>query len=474
MITDFMALSPEILLLLSLPLMFLVNLYRENKTAKTFYTISKIFIILASAAAVIFYNLNGLSGYWQNNTYTTVLKLCIYVFALAWFFLSCKWFLNKNHSSAAYYALGMSSLISLLIMISADNLLILFLGYVGAVAVHDGMIFRSGDDADVTIVAKRCLKFTVLNILLFIGGLLLIYQKAGTLSYAGVYEYFAAQSKFDWSDICCYVLVFAPLLFMLGLAPFHFCFAEVLGICILPISGYLTIIPVFAAYGALVNLCLNAFFPMIVFVKPVLVCFAVLSLFLGAISAIKESNIRKLFAFSTLYHLGFVFITLAAFNYNSVSSSFIYLLIYALGMTGIYTVFCGLKSNGEYLYKLEDIAGAFTQKPYICTAMLIFIVSMVGSPPMLGFLGKLDAVNNLVIEGKYWQVAAALTALMFLLTAYLDVIKAVFFDVRIRNFDRADKGIYICLFINILVVLITILNPGVLMDKLEKLITPVL
>ena len=93
---------------------------------------------------------------------------------------------------------------------------------------------------------------------------------------------------------------------------------------------------------------------------------------------------------------------------------------------------------------------------------------------MLGFLGKLDAVNNLVIEGKYWQVAAALTALMFLLTAYLDVIKAVFFDVRIRNFDRADKGIYICLFINILVVLITILNPGVLMDKLEKLITLVL
>lgn len=473
MIADFIALSPEFILLLSLPLMFLLNRYRVSKTAKTFYSVSKVFIVLSAVVTVVFYNFSGFGGYWQNNTYTTMLKLCVYVFALAWFFLSCKWFLNKNHSSAVYYALGISSLIFMMMMISADNLLILFLGCTGALAAHNGMVYLSGGDTGV-LTAKRYLIFVVLNVLMFAAGLALISQKAGTLSYAGIYEFFAAQSKFDWSDICCYALVFAPLLFMLGLAPFHFYFAEILGICILPISGYLTIIPVFAAYGALVNLCLNAFFPMIGFIKPVLVCFAVLSLFLGAISAIKESNIRKLFAFGTLYHLGFVFITLAAFNYNSVSASFIYLLVYALGMTGIYTVFCGLKSNGEYLYKLEDIAGAFTQKPYICAALLIFIISMAGSPPMLGFLGKLDAVNNLVIEGRYWLVAAALTALMFLLAAYLDVIKAVFFDVRIRNFDRADKGIYICLFINILVVLITILNPSVLMDKIEKLITAVL
>lgn len=474
MIADFMALSPEILLLLSLPLMGVVNRYRVAKTAKTFYTVSKVFILLAAAASVIFYNQNGFPGYWQNNTYTTMLKVCVYIFALAWFFLSCKWFLNKNHPSAAYYALGICSLVSLLMMISADNLLILFIGYVGALAAHNGMIYLSDDDFDVAEVAKRCLKFIILNILMFAGGLFLIYEKAGTLSYAGIYEYFASRPVVDLSDVCCYILIFAPLLFMLGLAPFHFYFAEVLDVCVLPVSGYLTIIPVFAAYGALVNLSLNVFFPLISCIKPVLVYFAVLSLFLGAVSAIKQCNIRKLFAFSTLYHLGFIFITLSAFNYNSVSSSFIYLLIYVLGMTGIYTVFFGFKSNGEYLYNLEDIAGAFTQKPYICTALLIFIISMVGSPPMLGFLGKLDAVNNLVIEGKYGLVAVAMVTLMFLLTAYLDVIKTMFFDNRIRNFDRADKGIYICLFINILVVLITILNPGVLMDKIEKLIMPVL
>lgn len=474
MILDFITLSPEIILLLCLPLMYLVNRYRTTKTPKTFYTIAKVFIILAAISTLIFYNRSGLQNFWVNNTYTTLYKLCIYAFALTWFFLSCKWFLNKNRSSFAYYALGICSLFSLMLMISAHNLLILFAGLTGSFITQYLMIYLSDDDFDIVVIATRYLRFAIIFSLMFALGLGLIYYKVGGWDYGQVYAYFASLKSFSLIDIFCYVLILVPLLFMLGLAPFHFWFAEVLSVCVLPISGYFTIIPIFAAYSALVNLCLNVFFPMINYIKPALVVFAFLSLLLGAVSAIKETNLRKLFAYSTLYHLGFIFVTLISFNYNSISASFTYLLIYVLAMTGIYTVFFGFKSNGEYLYKLEDIGGVFTQKPYISVSLLIFIVSMVGSPPMLGFLGKLEAVDNLIIEGRYWSVFLAMLALLFLMTAYLDVIKAAFFDNRIRNFDRADKGIYICLFINILIVLITILNPSFLIDKLDKWLLPVL
>lgn len=474
MIIDFITLSPEFLLLLCLPVLFLVNRYRISKTAKTFYTITKIFIVLAAASTLIFYNRSGLPSLFVNNTYTTLYKLSIYAFAITWFFLSCKWFLNKNRSSFAYYTLGICSLFSLMLMISANNLLILFIGLLGSFTTQYLMIYLSDDDFDVVIIAKRYLQFAVIFAVMFALGLALIYYQAGSLGYKEIYTYFASLKTFNLLNVLSYALILIPLLFMLGLAPFHFWFAEVLSVCVLPISGYFTIIPIFAAYSALVNICLNVFFPMIGYIKPALITFVFLSLLLGAISAIKENNLRKLFAFSSLYHLGFIFAALVSFNYNSVAASFTYLLIYVLGMTGIYTVFFGFKSNGEYLYKLGDIAGAFTQKPYISAALLIFIVSMVGSPPMLGFLGKLDAVNNLIIEGSYWTVFAAMFALLLLMTAYLDVIKTVFFDSRVRNFDRADKGIYICLFINILIVLITILNPRFLMDNLDKLLLPVL
>ena len=219
---------------------------------------------------------------------------------------------------------------------------------------------------------------------------------------------------------------------------------------------------------------MNVFFPLISGIKPVLWGFAVFSLLLGAVSANREKNLRRLFAYGTLYNLGFIFITLNAFNYDGIAASFVYLVVYMLSMLGVYTVFFGFKSNGEYLTVLDDAAGAFTQKPYITVAFLVFMVSLASSPPTLGFLGKLAAVNNLVIEGSYCSVAIVMVALLLMITAYLDVIKAVFFDERKRKFDRADRGIYICLFLNILIVLISILNPSYLMDNLEKLLVPVL
>lgn len=474
MIIDLLALSPEFFLLISLGIMLLVNHYRESKTPKTFYTISKIFLVLASLSAVVFFNQSGFSEYWQNNSYTTLFKICIFLLALTWFFLSCKWFLNKNRSSFSFYMLGMSSVLMLMMIISACNLLILFVGILGYFCLTYAMIYLSDNEFEVDLTAKRYLKFAMFFSALFVAGLVLVYQKASSFDYVIIYEYFASQDKISWSDILTYAFLLAPLLFMIGLAPFHFWFADVISVSILPVSGFYTIIPIFAGYSCLVNLCLNVFFPLIGYIKPILIVFAAVSMLLGSISANKEQNIRRLFAYSALYNMGFVLITLGTFNYSSIAASFIYLLVYILSISGVYTVFYGFKSNGEYLYKFEDISGVFDQKPYITVAFLVFIVSLAGSPPMLGFLGKLAAVNNLVIEGRYWSVSVAMIAMLLMITAYLDVIKSIFFDERKRSFDRADKGIYICLFINLVIVLITILQPRFLMDNLEKLLVPVL
>lgn len=362
----------------------------------------------------------------------------------------------------------------LMIIISSQNLLLMLGGLTALFILNYLMIYLSDDDFDVVIIARRYLIFSMFFAALFATGTIMAYHKTGSFDYGDLAACLNNAGKIGLYEIIMYVLILAPLLFIIGLAPFHFWFADVLSISVLPICGFLTIIPVFAGYSALVDLGLNVFYPLMPYFKPVLTAFAALSLLIGAVSANREPNLRKLFAYNSLYHLGFVFITLASFNYSSIAASFVYLLVYILSMTGVYTVFFGFKSNGEYLYKLEDISGAFTQKPYISTAFLVFMVSLAGSPPMLGFLGKLIAVNNLVIEGSYWAVGIIMFSLLLLINAYLDVIRAVFFEERKRNFDRADKGIYICLFINIVIVLISILNPGRLIDYLEKLLSAVL
>ena len=92
---------------------------------------------------------------------------------------------------------------------------------------------------------------------------------------------------------------------------------------------------------------------------------------------------------------------------------------------------------------------------------------------MLGFLGKLSVVNNLVIQGAYTTIFVVLLAVLMLVYAYLNVIKALYFDTRTNTFDRVDKGVYICLTVNLILVLISILNPKYLMNDVEAMLVTI-
>ena len=136
-------------------------------------------------------------------------------------------------------------------------------------------------------------------------------------------------------------------------------------------------------------------------------------------------------------------------------------------MTGIYTVFLGLKSKGDYLELLEDISGLSEVRPYISAAFLIFMVSLIGVPPLLGFWGRLSLINTLAWEERWGHILMLMIALVLMANAYLQVIRTVYFQPLRHNFDRTDKAIYICLFINLILVLISILNPAYLLHDAE-------
>ena len=123
------------------------------------------------------------------------------------------------------------------------------------------------------------------------------------------------------------------------------------------------------------------------------------------------------------------------------------------------------------------VVGAFRcfgSPPVYIRRIAGFMVSMLGTPPMLGFLGKLSVINYLIIQGSYVFIGLILTALLLLAYAFLNVIKAVYFDSLTNVFDRADKGVYICLMINLILVLISILNPKYLMHDAEAILSTVL
>lgn len=474
MIHNYIAALPEISLAAGLLVMALVRLFRSENTPKTFYTLGKFFLAFTLLTTVVFYNRSWLPQIFENNPYTSLFKIIIGLFTLAWAYLSCKWFLNKNYSSWSFYSLILLEVLLLSLAISALNFAALFVGLQGAFLLN-WFLIRLGDDEEKKKrdAARRFLCFALLFAAFFACGCVLIFMRAGSLEYAAAYEYFSRTAQLSSSDYAAAAMVLLPLLFMLGLVPFHFWYIDVIGVAILPVSGFLSIVPLFACVACLTDVVLNAFFPVWPVLKPVLVVFALLSVGFGVIGANAETNMRRLFGFSTLYHLGVIALSLAAFDDNSVLSSFVYMLVYVLAMSGIYTSFLGMRSRGVYLMELESVSGLSEVRPYIAAGFLVFLISLISTPPMLGFLGKLSVVNNLVIQGAYTTIFVVLLAVLMLVYAYLNVIKALYFDTRTNTFDRVDKGVYICLTVNLILVLISILNPKYLMNDVEAMLVTI-
>ena len=437
MFADHISMLPEFLLLCGMFVLLLAARFRQNTTPKTYFTVSKIAVAAALLGTVVFYNQSFMPGWLINDSYTTLFKTLIYIAALASFYLGCKWFLNKNRSSLS------------LSLIPFDE------------------VSRP--------VLRRYLWGCLAVVLLLTASLLLFHRLGIPYDYAGACTYLEHLHRPGGLHYLAAVLLIVSLLYMLGIAPFHFWYADVLGGSVLPAGTYLTFIPPLAYLAVLVNLLSNVFFPLYGQLRLFLMGCAALSVILGAVGANSETNLRKLFAYVALFNLGIVLMCFSELNDNGLLSGFVCLLVWLLAQFGVYTVFYAFKRKGDYLTETADLAGLAEVRPYIAAAMLIFMVSLLGTPPMLGFLGKLSAINYLIIEGSYAFIGLILAALLLLAYAFLNVIKTIYFDARGGNtFDRADKGVYICLMVNLILVLISILNPRYLMHDAENILSTIL
>lgn len=470
MLQNWLILFPELSLLGFLLTAWLVKRFRTVNTPKTFFTLSKYFLLVTLVSTVVFYNKSVFPYWWVNTPYTTLFKSVIYLLALAWYYLSSKWFLAKGKSSYAFYNLAVLALLALELLISAVSLALPLVLVPLLCWINWRLLRLHADPEEIKIMSRLYAFFAWLFMLLLAGGITLIWLRVGTLNCAEIFAYFQNHTALTLTDFAAVGMVMSALLFMLAIAPFHSWYIGMLSYAILPVCGFLTLIPPFAHLSCLINLVTNVFGELNGFMRLVLIAFAGFSLFIGALSANGASNIRRLFGFSTVYHLGFMLFSIVSFNHGGMLSAFAYMMIYLLAMAGVYTVFLGLKSRGDFLTRLEDINGLSNAKPYIAAAFLIFMVSLTGIPPLLGFLGRLSVINNLVVDERWISVAVLLVSILFMANAYLQVIRTIYFEPLKHNFDRTDKAIYICLFINLILVMISIINPSFLLQDAEKIL----
>ena len=472
--TYYISLLPEISLFLGSMVMILTNHFRSTTTPKTYFTIAKVSIFLSLVLSVIFYNQSFWPEYFKNTPYTTASKVLMEILALVSCYLGCKWFLTKNRSSLSFYLSVTISVLLLSLGISAQNLLVM-LGCLDIAFLLNIVFIKLYPDAEEVspIMHRYIMGFVIMNIFCIMG-LYLMHAHGIAYDFAAAKKAYAQITNPSFKEYLSVVLIIITLFYMLGIAPFHFWFANVQAVSILPVSMFLSFIPPVAYLSILINVLYNVFYPLFGTLHLFIIGCAVLSVIFGAVGANSENNLKKLFAYVSLYNLGAVLLCLADFNAKGIFTGFVCLIVYILALLGIYTVLYAFKRKGDYVAEIGNLSGSSTVLPYASASFLIFLVSLLGTPPMLGFLGKLSIINYLIVQGSYAFIGIILMATLLLAYAFLKIIKTIYFDKNESGFDRVDKGVYICLTINLFLVLISILNPSYLLHDAEPLLTTVL
>lgn len=464
---NILSVLPEILLIIIALLFFLIDKYRANNTPKTFYSLSKygLFFYILGEITLQYFHING--DLFHNTGSTIFYKIILSISAWIIFSMSCKWFLSKNLNSALFYGLSLWLLSALSLILSSANLGLIGLGIVLSLLIEYklSVIFNEED----TQSEKKYGIFSIFVLLMMFVSLYYFGQKISGLDVVSFIKYYKSSTT-NIFDKMAYMGLLLSLIYLIGIFPLHAGKVQIHQNSILPSSAVIQILPMFAGYGSFVYLSKQTGIMGFEEVYYIIELFAFLSIFVGALSLIRENNLKVIISYSSLYAVGVSILTLKNFDKANELSSLIYLIIFMVSILGIYGILFCLKSKGEYLSELSSVQGLYSQKPMLAVLLCIFLMSIAGMPLSLGFVGKLQIVDSFVLQEEYWVMFFFFMAFFLILIAYLNIISQVFFSEKSQHLDRINNGSVFWISVFIVVFLIGILNPAFYIENLEKIL----
>ena len=328
----------------------------------------------------------------------------------------------------------------MMIMISANNLITL---YVGLELQNLALYVTASFNRDLSRSSEAGLKYFVLGGLssgMLLYGLSLVYGFADTTSFADLAHLFIGGAPVSPGVIVGLAFVIAGLAFKISAVPFHMWTPDVYEGAPTPVSAFFAVAPKLAAFALFVRVMIDPFGPLIGEWRQIVVFISVASMILGSVAAIAQRNIKRLMAYSSIGHVGYALIGLAAGTTGGIRGVLVYLAIYLVMTVGAWGVVLCMRRQGRMLEEISDLSGLSRTHPALALALAIFMFSLAGLPPTAGFFGKLyiflaaiDAkLTGLAVIGVVTSVVGAFY--------YFRIVKVMYFDEPVAAFDSRSPA----------------------------------
>lgn len=384
------------------------------------------------------------------------------------------------------FSLSMLSLLGMFVMISGNNFLVIYLGLELLTLSSYALVALRRDNA---VVIEAAMKYFVLGALasgFLLYGLSMMYGATGSLDVNAVFKAIVSRQVDHRVLVFGLVFVVAGLAFKLGVVPFHMWIPDVYQGAPTAITLMIGGAPKLAAFAIIIRLLVEGMLPLAIDWQQMLMVLSVGSLLIGNLAAIAQTNLKRMLAFSTISHMGFVLLGLMAgvINGNSdaaanaYSSSMFYVITYVLTTLASFGVILLLSRDGFESEEIADFAGLNQRSPFYAAVMAICLFSLAGIPPMVGFYAKLSVLQALVASGQLFHLGLAIFAVMMSLIGafyYLRVVKVMYFDQPITaSHVSAPLDVRAVLSVNGALVLVLGIVPGGLMALCAKAIVQML
>ncbi|MDJ0863806.1 MAG: NADH-quinone oxidoreductase subunit NuoN [Gammaproteobacteria bacterium] len=428
---DFVPAIPEMFVLGMACLALVVDVYITERYRLFTYQLAQSTLVASALMVIFLYPAEAVvtfNGTFVSDGMSTVLKVFILLVSYFVFFYSKQYLRDRNLFRGEYYVLGLFAVLGMMVMASAHSLLTIYLGLELLSLSLYALVALNRDSNE---ASEAAMKYFVLGALasgMLLYGMSMIYGATASLDLAEVYRVASGGQANDTLLVFGLVFVVVGLAFKFGAVPFHMWVPDVYEGASTSVTLFISTAPKLAAFAMAMRLLVDALPSLHGDWQQMLIILAVLSMAAGNVIAIAQTNLKRMLAYSTIAHVGFLLAGILTGTQSGYAAAMFYVIVYALMSMGGFGMIILMSQAGIEADRLEHFKGLNERSPWFAFMMLIFMFSMAGVPPFLGFWAKWSVLRELVAGGVVWLAAVAVVFSIIGAFYYLRVVRLMYFD----------------------------------------------
>ncbi len=429
--SDLVPVAPEIFLLSAACLVLVVDLFLKDSQRILTYGLSQISLLVTLLLTLLVAGPDPqvvLSGTYIRDPLADALKVAICVVAAIALVYAKDYLRERGLFKGEFFVLGLFAVLGMMIMVSANGFLTIYLGLeLLSLSLYAMVAFNR----DSRLASEAAMKYFVLGAMasgMLLYGISMIYGATGYIEFQAVAN--ALSTTGMDNEILVFGLVFMVigLAFKLGAVPFHMWIPDVYHGAPTPVTLFIGSAPKIAAFAMVLRVLAYGLGSLQADWQGMFVILAVLSMAAGNVIAIAQTNIKRMLAYSTISHIGFILLGLLAGTPEGYTAAMFYTIVYAITAAGGFGMVLLLSREGFEAEDLDDYKGLHERSPWFAAMMLLVMFSMAGVPPLVGFFAKLVVLQAVVGVDMVWLAVVGVFFSIIGAFYYLRVVKLMYFD----------------------------------------------